>query len=231
MILGTAAYMSPEQARGTAIDKRADIWGFGCVFYEMVCGTRAFPGHHLSDVLASVMAREPDWALLPPDLSPVLVTFLTRCLQKDPKQRVHDIADVRLALDGAFDTAQPPLAPPPPVPPRRGLPLLIGTALVAAAAAAAISLAIMRAPEPAVRRISRLEVASSGASTLTLTDNQRHIAITPDGTRLVYVGNRGTQLFVRRLDSLESTPVYTRFPGGRSARPTASGLVSPTPAN
>ena len=113
MILGTAAYMAPEQAKGKAVDKRADIWAFGAVLYEMLTGQRAFAGSDVSEMLASVLAREPDWTLLPAGLSPVLETYLRRCLQKDPKQRIHDIGDVRLALEGAFDTtAAPPTVAP-----------------------------------------------------------------------------------------------------------------------
>jgi serine/threonine-protein kinase len=105
MLLGTAAYMSPEQARGKPVDKRSDIWAFGCVLYEMLTGKRAFEGDEVSDVLASVLAREPDWTLLPRSLSPVLVAFLKRCLHKDRKQRIGDAQSLRLALEGAFDTA------------------------------------------------------------------------------------------------------------------------------
>ena len=105
VILGTAAYMAPEQARGKAVDKRADIWAFGCVLYEMLTGTRAFAGDDVSEVLASVLAREPDWARLPADLSPALGTYIRRCLHKNPKQRIADAQDVRLALEGAFETA------------------------------------------------------------------------------------------------------------------------------
>ena len=105
MILGTAAYMSPEQARGKTVDKRADIWAFGCVLYEMLTGQRAFDGEGVSETLARVIEREPDWARLPATLSPALRTYLTRCLQKDPRQRVQAIGDVRLALEGAFETA------------------------------------------------------------------------------------------------------------------------------
>ena len=97
-ILGTAAYMSPEQARGKDIDKRTDIWAFGAVLYEMLTGRRAFAGEEMSDALASVLAREPDWTLLPPGLSPVLVACIKRCLQKDRKQRIRDIGDVLLVL-------------------------------------------------------------------------------------------------------------------------------------
>ena len=105
MILGTAAYMSPEQARGKTLDKRTDIWAFGCVLYEMLTGTRAFAGDDVSDVLASVLAREPDWTRLPSNLSPALGTYIRRCLEKNPKQRIADAQDMRLALEGAFDTA------------------------------------------------------------------------------------------------------------------------------
>ena len=104
VILGTAAYMSPEQAKGRPADKRADIWAFGCVLYEMLTGKRAFEGDEVSDVLASVLAREPDWTVLRRELSPVLRSCSRRCLQKDRKQRIRDIGDVSLALTGAFDT-------------------------------------------------------------------------------------------------------------------------------
>ena len=105
MILGTAAYMSPEQARGKPVDKRADIWAFGCVLYEMLTGKRAFGGEDVSLTLADVMKGEADWQALPATLPPGIRTVLTRCLQKDPKQRLRDIGDVRLALDGAFERA------------------------------------------------------------------------------------------------------------------------------
>jgi serine/threonine protein kinase len=96
MILGTAAYMSPEQAKGRVADRRSDVWAFGAVLYEMLTGTRAFAGGEVSEVLASVLAREPDWTLLPRGLSPTLATFIKRCLHKDLKQRVPDIAAMRL---------------------------------------------------------------------------------------------------------------------------------------
>ena len=114
VILGTAAYMSPEQARGKTVDKRTDIWAFGAVLFEMLTGRRAFAGDDASDVLASVLAKEPDWARLPATLSPALGTYLRRCLHKDPRQRIHDIGDVRLALEGAFETAAPQTQPRPP---------------------------------------------------------------------------------------------------------------------
>ena len=116
VILGTAAYMSPEQARGSTVDRRADIWSFAVVLYEMLTGRKPFPGDDISQTLARVIDRDPDWDVLPKTLSPALDTYLRRCLQKDPRQRVRDIGDVRLALEGAFETtggmpSEPTVAP------------------------------------------------------------------------------------------------------------------------
>ncbi len=107
MILGTAAYMSPEQAKGRQADKRSDVWGFGCVLYEMLTGQRAFGGEDITDTLAAVAKSEPAWEALPQGVSPSLRMFLRRCLQKNAKQRLHDIADMRLALEGAFEAVAP----------------------------------------------------------------------------------------------------------------------------
>ena len=106
MILGTAAYMSPEQAKGRAVDRRCDIWAFGAVLFEMVTGTRAFGGDDVQDTFVAIMRDEPDWARLPASLPPALTTFLKRCLQKDARQRVQAMGDVRLALEGAFSTGR-----------------------------------------------------------------------------------------------------------------------------
>ena len=111
MILGTAAYMAPEQARGKTVDKRADIWAFGAVLFEMLTGTRAFGGEDVTETLAAVVRAEPNWTLLPAGLPPTLGVYLKRCLQKDPKAADADIGDVRLALEGAFETAAPQTTP------------------------------------------------------------------------------------------------------------------------
>ena len=103
VLLGTAPYMSPEQARGRLVDKRTDIWAFGCVVYEMLTGAPAFAGDGVAEVLANVIKSEPDWSALPVDTPAALRLCLRRCLQKDLRQRFHDIADVRLALEGAFE--------------------------------------------------------------------------------------------------------------------------------
>ena len=112
VLLGTAAYMSPEQARGRAVDKRTDIWAFGVVLYEMLTGQRAFPGDDVPEVLASVLAREPDWTRLPVSLPQSVTMVIRRCLQRDRKQRMRDIGDASLALAGAFSADVVPLAPP-----------------------------------------------------------------------------------------------------------------------
>jgi serine/threonine protein kinase len=99
MILGTAAYMAPEQARGKAVDRRADIWAFGAVLYEMLSGRRAFEGDDISITLASVLKDEPKWTELPADLPPAITRLLRRCLEKDPRRRLSAIGDARLELD------------------------------------------------------------------------------------------------------------------------------------
>jgi len=109
VILGTAAYMSPEQARGRDADARSDIWAFGCVLFEMLSGQRPFDGSEVSDTLASILKSEPDWGALPPDTPPGIRRVLRRCLEKDPRRRFHHIADVRLEID---DPAAPDAAVP-----------------------------------------------------------------------------------------------------------------------
>ena len=102
LILGTAAYMSPEQARGRAVDKRTDVWAFGCVLYELLTGRQAFPGETVSDTIGAILNREPDWTQLPRDLPPSVLTLLRRCLEKDAKKRKRDIGDARAEIDDAL---------------------------------------------------------------------------------------------------------------------------------
>src|SRR5712691_5784045 len=102
MILGTAAYMSPEQAKGRAADRRSDVWAFGVVLYEMLTGQRAFKGEDVSDTLAFILTREPDWAILPADTPPLIRRLLRRCFEKDRKRRLADAADARLEIDEAL---------------------------------------------------------------------------------------------------------------------------------
>jgi Tol biopolymer transport system component len=222
MLLGTAAYMSPEQARGKTADKRADIWAFGCVLYEMLTGQRAFDGEGVSETLARVIEREPDWAKLPATLSPALRTYIRRCLEKDPRQRVQAIGDVRLALEGAFETALPQSAATAGVTGWRRV-ALVGVAAIIASGAIVGSLVwvALRQAEPTPPRVSRLQLTPTGAAALSIGWNDRDLVITPDGSRLIYVGNQGTQIFVRALDALAPVAVLK---GGRAV----SGLfVSP----
>src|SRR5580765_8535793 len=136
IILGTAAYMAPEQALGKAVDKRADIWAFGVVLFEMLTGRRTFGGDTISEVMAAVMKDDPDWARLPPGLPPQVLRLLRRCLVKDPKHRLRDIGDARLLLDDT-EVPTPSVVDARPVR-RRGwmMPAAIGLSIVAIASAA-----------------------------------------------------------------------------------------------
>ena len=155
VLLGTAAYMSPEQARARPVDKRTDIWAFGAVLFEMLTGRRAFAGDDVSEVLASVLAREPEWAALPPGLPASVTAVIKGCLQRDRKQRIRDIGDVALVLNGAFDpiaasvaaTVEQPLW-------RRALPVAAAAILAALATGVA---AWVSWPTPEPRLVTRFE--------------------------------------------------------------------------
>ena len=203
MILGSAAYMSPEQARGKTLDRRVDIWAFGCVLYEMLTGQRAFGGEDVTVTLARVVEREPDFGALPSSVPARVRQSLRVCLQKNLKQRAHDMADVRLALEGAFETIVIPgamgTAPPSPLGWRRALvpvaTLVIGGVVVGAA--------VWFATRPTPPRVVRTEIATAGAAALSIQGGDREIAITPDGSRIVYRGEN--KLLVRALDQLTPT--------------------------
>jgi serine/threonine protein kinase len=163
VIIGTAAYMSPEQARGKAADERADVWAFGCVLFEMLTGRRAFEGAGVSETLARVLERDPQWEQLPATLPSSLQTYLKRSLQKDPRQRVQSMGDVRLALDGAFEAA----VPSPVAVKRTGAPMRL--ALVAAVVTIGVLTAALAwiALRTATPRVARLQIAPSGPAVLT----------------------------------------------------------------
>ena len=206
VILGTAAYMAPEQARGRAVDRRADVWAFGCVLYEMLTGTRAFGGDDVSDTFVAIMRDEPDWARLPATVTPALATYLKRCLQKDARQRVQAMGDVRLALEGAFETAAPPstaAATRPPSATTRALPWAIaGAAVIVAGVLLTLWAPWRTAPVPTPRRL----LASIGAdASLTMLRGASAI-LSPDGTTLAFVAQQAGQirLFIRKLDQLQA---------------------------
>jgi serine/threonine-protein kinase len=214
VILGTAAYMSPEQARGRAVDKRADVWAFGCVLYEMLTGRLAFPGETLSDTIASILQGEPDWRALPETTPPTIQRLLRRCLEKDSARRLRDINDLRIEIEDVLSGASPPSAATNAVTsPKRFVRLSWSIAAVASLVAI-VAVGALTWSRNALRgstaapRISRMTIASSGTMAVTPND-KRSLAITPDGTRVVYIGNGGKQLFVRPLDQLEATVIVT----------------------
>ena len=211
VILGTAAYMSPEQARGKPADKRSDIWAFGAVLYEMLTGRRAFEGDDISDTLANILKTEPDWSVLPADTPPAIRRVLRRCLERDPRRRTHDIADARLDLDERdIASAGAPL----PSKPRLVNVERVAWALVVATLAGLVAYAVRdQSPAPQVVRfqIDPPEGGSFGSNDgVGNFDGTSGGAISPDGTQLVFVGTdkaQRTQLWLRRLDSFTSRPL------------------------
>jgi Tol biopolymer transport system component len=202
MILGTAAYMAPEQARGRAVDRRADIWAFGVVLYEMLTGRRAFGGDDISDVLASVLKTDPDWTVLPSDLPPSIRRLLRRCLEKDPRARLGAINDARLELneiepaaaatDARVVAARPSIV-------ARIWPAAAGVVLTVIVAAF-LWPAARPASGTSVTRTSVLAPAGTR-----LYPDSANVAISPDGSMVAFiVGERQnvTELWVRPLDSL-----------------------------
>jgi serine/threonine-protein kinase len=231
VILGTAAYMAPEQAKGKAVDKRADVWAFGCVLYEMLTGRRAFAGEDISETLAFVITKEPDWTRLPAETPAPIRKLLRRCLEKDRKRRLADIADARLEIDDALSA--PPgeasvssIAPASsgavaltaPIPRQRnrmwraigGVAALVGVAAIATS----VTWWMMR---PEAARLARFAIVPPAAQPLALQGNDRDIAITPDGNHIVYRSGRDTQvrLMIRDVNHLDATPL-TSTDGARS---------------
>ena len=229
-MLGTPAYMSPEQARGQPLDRRTDIWSFGCVLYEMLTGRAPFAGETISDTLAAILEREPDWAALPATVPAAVRTLIRRCLEKDGQQRIVDISVAQFVLDDLADVASATapgssatIAPRPPL--WRRMAILSGTWLVGVAMAGSAVWFAVRSTAPP--RVSRLLITPPSAAALSVGVIGYSLAITPDGTRVVYVGANNTVLFVRALDQLDATSL-TGLGGrmGRSSRRTASGSAS-----
>jgi Tol biopolymer transport system component len=202
-ILGTAAYMPPEQARGKSVDKRADIWAFGVVLYEILTGERLFEGETVSDTLIEVATREPKWERVPAKVQ----RLLRRCLQKDPKKRLRDIGDAWELLE---DAPQVSAVAATPSRSRLGIVTSITTALFAVALAIA-GWGWWRATRPVDRPLVRLDV-DLGPEVSLLATQQGSVVISPDGTRLAYVSSApgGTaSIFTRRLDQ----PKAAELPG------------------
>jgi serine/threonine-protein kinase len=200
-LLGTAAYMSPEQARGQAVDKRTDIWAFGCVLYEMLTGRGAFAGETVSDTLAHVLEREPAWDVLPRATPPHVRRLLHRCLEKNPKQRLRDIGDARVDLDEKSGIT-PGLPPTGLLGSRRTIALwaIVGVA-VTAVVAGAIGWILNPTSTPAISRFSHVLDQD-----MPFTDASRSlVAIAPDGSAVVYTA--GGRLYRRALNQLDAYPI------------------------
>jgi Tol biopolymer transport system component/tRNA A-37 threonylcarbamoyl transferase component Bud32 len=201
VIIGTAAYMSPEQSRGAAVDARTDIWAFGCVLYEMLAGRMAFSGATMSDTIAAVLTGEPDWAALPESTPQAVRRLLRRALSKDPRERLHNIADARLELQ---DAASPEGVVPAVVPIRRsrGMTSVAAIAIALLAGVATWTAVGGRSSEGPGLPVTRFAIQFAANQTLSA---YWAMDISPDGRQVVYAANG--QMFLRSLDRLEATPL------------------------
>lgn len=203
-VLGTAAYMSPEQARGRPVDKRTDIWAFGCVLFEMLSGRRPFGGETLSDTIAGVLTRDPDWEALPAGLPVNINVLLRRSLEKDSRRRLRDIGDARIELDDAKGPAAGSILPAqPPTPTRR-----TAIAALAGAAAGAVATGVLAVSryrnDGTPRSLTRFAIPLPGTSVMTASFNKR-IAISPDGTYLA-CNLAPNNILIRSISGLEMKP-------------------------
>jgi serine/threonine-protein kinase len=219
MILGTASYMSPEQARALPADRRADIWSFGAILYEMLAGRRAFVGETVADTMAKVLEHEPDWSLLPANTPPAIKNLLERCLVKSPRQRLQAIGDARLVIEETLAEIHRPARPlsvdtPPPTPATEPAPgsrtrpwFAIVPWILAGALGLALAGALLRRPAVTPEDPLVMEIVV-GTDDL-YNEVGSGFALSPDGKRLAFVEARGSErrLFVRALNELEPLPL------------------------
>ena len=215
VILGTAAYMSPEQARGRPLDKRTDIWSFGCILYECLTGRQVFHGESVSDTLASIIRSEPDWSALPAETPGRVRDLLRRCLQKDPARRLHDIADARLEIEDALQApggsgATAPLEAASAA--RSVWPRLawgVAGILLGAAAAVLAARAFSKAPPRESPAPIRSVLPLPAETQLVAQEIRPSMVFSPDGSRLVFraVRDGRSQLYARRFDRVEAVPI------------------------
>jgi serine/threonine-protein kinase len=213
MILGTAAYMSPEQARGKPVDKRSDIWAFGCLVLEMLTGRRAFDAEDVSLTLSVVLQKDPDFAALSASVPAHVGQALRLCLRKDPRERPSDIRDVQLALAGAVQANAATAGVGPSPAPAVRVRLLWAVAAASMLVAAVSVYGWWRSSGPADQPLTRLNVELGPEAVMAARDS---FALSPDGRRIVFVGHgpdAGThQLYTRRLDQAAADPLGgTRF--------------------
>jgi hypothetical protein len=209
MLLGTAAYMSPEQVRGKPADKRSDVWAFGCVLYEMLTARRAVAGQDVSDLLAEVLKGTPDWNRLPAQTPAAVRRLLRRCLEKDRARRLPDIASARIEIADARDAAED-LVPTAPARDRRRwlTPVLVGTTALATTALALVLWAPWQTPIATTTRPVEMLLGADVASV----PAGPYLALSRDGTTLAFAaiprGQAESLIYVRRLsDQLEATPL------------------------
>jgi Tol biopolymer transport system component len=218
VILGTAAYMSPEQANGRPADQRSDIFAFGTVLYEMLTGRQPFHGTTAPEILASVLVREADLSALPANLNPRIRELVERCLEKNPKDRWQAIGDVRAEIDRvALSPRSIPVAALGAQRPLWKRALTTGAAVLAGAALAGTAVWLSRPGAP--RHVAKFSFMLPEGQSFTNVGRQV-IAMSPDGTRFVYVANR--QLFLRSLSDLEATPI-----AGTSGQAVMNPVFSP----
>lgn len=221
LIVGTAGYMSPEQARGKPVDKRTDIWAFGCVLYEMLTGRTAFRGDTLSDTIAAILDRDPDWSTLPPETPRTVRRLLQRCLVKDPKQRLRDIGDARVEIEHIIgapaDDIDPAVVAQQARTWRRRTRLATAAAVLLAVSAVAAGWYALarRGAAPGDTRVSRFTVDLPKNSVIIPTFNP-NVALSPDGTYLAFTPLPGP-VVIRRLDTVDAQPLEASgSPGFRS---------------
>jgi serine/threonine protein kinase len=195
MLLGTAAYMSPEQARGYSVDRRADIWAFGCILFECLTGRRCFTGETMSDTLAGVLRADLEWDALPKGTPPAVVRLLRRCLDRDPRQRLRDIGEARIVLEGQLDEPVNVQAESAPAPRRRWVG--VAAALLLAVVSGLTAWNLREPPPLPLRKFSDPAFAPHGGPWDTVAP-----AISPDATRLAFVQDRS--LWIRDLGELEA---------------------------
>jgi len=224
MILGTAAYMSPEQAAGKDVDKRADIWAFGAVLFEMLTGRAPFTGETVTHVLAALLRADPDWNALPVNTPTAIRRVLRRCLAKDPRVRLHDIGDARLELEDRSEDHDAAIGA---RPTRSTRWLQVAVPLLTLVIGAVAATVLRNRPVPPAPAIARLMLAPTGTAALTVSGASRDLAITPDGTRIVYVGGNGARsLFGLSIRLSRSGSTRAAFPTNRSFPPMGRGSAS-----
>ena len=210
-ILGTPAYMSPEQARCASLDRRTDIWSFGCVLYEMLTGHPPFRGDTISDTIAAILEHEPDWDALPVATSLPIRRLLRRCLEKDRKRRLDSASDARLEIDDAISSPAAETLTLGAPPSRRVMPMAIAALASITVIATLVVWTLMR-PAPFVPALpARFAIVPTPDRPLNLSGLDRDLAVSPDGARLVYraggSNTAGSPLMLRAIDQLEARPV------------------------